>query len=112
MRRSAILLVLIVNACFARAATHDEPVRVTVQQLQQFLEDQQAEHVSDSDLAQKLAGAELSEQLTEFKLNRLKSELKLGEETTTELNLLADLSAFLEPPAADSLAKEPPDAAA
>lgn len=112
MRRSAILLVLIVNACFARAATHDEPVRVTVQQLQQFLEDQQAEHVSDSDLAQKLAGAELSEQLTEFKLNRLKSELKLGEETTTELNLLADLSAFLEPPAADSPAKEPPDAAA
>ena len=56
MRRSEILLVLIVSACFARAAVHDEPVRVTVQQLQQFLEGQQAEHVSDSDLAQKLAG--------------------------------------------------------
>ena len=112
MRRSEILLVLIVSACFARAAVHDEPVRVTVQQLQQFLEGQQAEHVSDSDLAQKLAGAELSEQLTELKLDRLKAELKLGEETTTELNLLADLSAFLEPPAAECPAKEPPDAAA
>ncbi len=101
-----------VSAGFARAATHDEPVRVTVQQLQQFLEDQQAEHVSDSDLAQKLAGAELSEQLTELKLARLKTELKLGEETTTELNLLADLSAFLGPPAAESPAEGPPDAAA
>src|SRR5271170_1608049 len=112
MRRSEILLVLVVSACFARAATHDEPVRVTVQQLQQFLEEQQAEHVSDRDLAQKLAAAELSEQLTEFKLDFLKTELKLGEETATELNILADLSAFLEPPAAERPAKEPPDAAA
>lgn len=112
MRRSEILLILVVSACFARAATHDAPVRVTVQQLQQFLEEQQAEHVSDLDLAQKLAGAELTEQLTEFKLDRLKTELKLGEETATELNILADLSASLDPPAAETLAKEPPDAAA
>lgn len=112
MRRSEILLVLVVSACFVRAATRDEPVRVTVQQLQQFLEEQQAEHMSDRDLAQKLAGAELTEQLTETKLDRLKTELKLGEETATELNILADLSAFLARPAAERPAQEPPDAAA
>jgi hypothetical protein len=109
MRRSAILLVLMVGACFGGAAVQDAPVRVTVQQLQQFLEEQQAEHVSDSDLAQKLAGAELSEQLTELQLERIKAELKPGEKTAIELNLLADLSAFLEPPVAERLAKEPPD---
>jgi hypothetical protein len=112
MRRRAILLVLVMSAGFARAATRDEPVRVTVQQLQQFLDEQQAEQVGDRDLAQKLAGAELSEQLTEFDLDRLKAELKLGEETVTELNILADLSAFLEPPAAERPAKVPPDVAA
>jgi hypothetical protein len=112
MRRRAILLVLVVSTCFARTATHDEPVRVTVQQLQQFIQEQQAEHVSDRDLAQKLAGAELSEQLTESKLDQMKTELKLGEETVTELNILADLSAFLEPPAAEKPVKEPPDVAA
>ncbi len=112
MRRRAILLVLVVSAGFARAATRDEPVRVTVLQLQQFLEEQQAEHMSDRDLAQKLAGAELTEQLTESTLDHLKSELKLGEETATELNILADLSAFLKPPATETPAKEPPDAAA
>jgi hypothetical protein len=112
MRRRAILLVLVVSAGFSRAATHDEPVRVTVQQLQQFLREQQAEHVSDRDLAQKLAEAELSEQLTGSTLNQMKTELKLGEETITELDILADLSAFLEPPARERPAKEPPDVAA
>jgi hypothetical protein len=112
MRRSYLLMVLIVSGCSARAAVHVGPVLVTVEQLQQFLVEQQAEHVSDRDLAQKLAGAELSEQLTEFKLNRLKTELKLGEETATELNILADLSAFLDPPAAEVPVKESPDAAA
>jgi hypothetical protein len=112
MRRSEIVLILVVSACFARAATRDEPVRVTVQQLQQFLDEQQAEQVSDPDLARKLAGAELTEQLTESALDHMKSELKLGEETATALNILADLSAFLEPPAAERPAKEPPDVAA
>jgi hypothetical protein len=57
MRRSEIVLILVVSACFARAATRDEPVRVTVQQLQQFLDEQQAEQVSDPDLGNLCAGA-------------------------------------------------------
>ena len=107
MRRSVLLLALVSSAFMARAA---QPV--TVEQLEQFLAQQQAAHVNDADLAQKLAEVELSEQLTEFRLDRLKAELKLGDKTATRLNLLADLSAFLGPPASEIPAKTPPDATA
>jgi hypothetical protein len=111
MRGRISLFVLVFNACFAFSAPRDASLRVTVADLQQFLEEQRAAHVSDSDLAQKLAGVELSEQLTEFRLAKLKAEPMVGEKTATELNLLADMSAFLRPPTSE-IALDPPPAAA
>jgi hypothetical protein len=105
------LLIVVLSAGLASAAPRRAPLRVTVAELQQFLEEQQAAHVKDGDLAQKLAGVELSEQLTEFRLGQLKAELKPGEMTATELDLLADLSAFLDPPASEISDDGPPDAA-
>lgn len=112
MRRTALLLTLISGACLACAAPRGEPLRVTVAELAQFLEQQEAARVKDGDQAQKLAGVELSEQLTEFRLGQLKAELKPGEETEKELDLLADLSAFLKPPASEISVDAAPDEAA
>lgn len=112
MQRRILLPIVVFSAFLAVAAPHGVPLRVTVAELQQFLEEQQAAHVSDGDVAQKLAGTELSEQLTEFRLGQLKAELKPGEKTGTELDLLADLSAFLDPPAGEISVDAPPSAAA
>lgn len=109
MRASVFLLILVFNASLALSAPRNAPVRVTVAELQQFLEEQHSAHVSDSDLAQKLAGVELSEQLTELRLATLKAQLSAGEKTATALDLLADMSASLRPPASEIGSDPPPD---
>ena len=85
--------------------------RITVDQLRQMLVSRLAAHQSDSSLAQRLSSQELSEQLTSLTLQRLTSELKPGRQTVLALDLLADTSAFLEPPPGELPHLEPPDTA-
>ncbi len=82
-----------------------------VEELRQLLMQQQAEQMSDDQIAQQLARLELTECLTNLTLEQMMAEFKPGEKTITELNLLADMSAFLEPPARELPDKDPPGAA-
>ena len=107
MLRSLLLAALTLSAPAAHAAQ-----RVTVQQLQQCLAQQQAARESDADAALQLGSLELSERLTGATLARLKSEFHPGEKTGEVLELLADLSAFLDPPTAELSPKAARDAAA
>jgi hypothetical protein len=107
MLRSLLLIALALSAPAVRAAQ-----RVTVEQLQRCLAQQQAAQESDADAALQLGSLELNERLTAATLARLKSEFHPGKKTGEELELLADLSAFLNPPAAELLPKAAPDAAA
>jgi len=86
--------------------------RVTVAQLQQSLAADTASHRADADTAHHLADFELSERLTDATLGRLAKNLPLGPRTALALQLLADQSAFLDPPAAELPATGAPDAAA
>ena len=107
MRRVLLLALFAALALSAQAAR-----RITIDQLRQMLVSRLAAHQSDSSLAQRLSSQELSEQLTSLTLQRLTSELKPGRQTVLALDLLADTSAFLEPPPGELPHLEPPDAAA
>jgi hypothetical protein len=84
---------------------------VTVAQLEQFLAGQRAAHAGDGATAQKLRSVELSERLTELTLARLKAQYQPGDETAAELDVLADLSAFLDPPESEVSGESSPSAA-
>ncbi|MGO8758920.1 MAG: hypothetical protein ACLQG3_12425 [Terracidiphilus sp.] len=84
---------------------------VTVEQLKQMLAAQQTAGKNDGDRAQQLNLLELTEQLTQPTLDRITAEFKPGPKTVLSLKLLADSSAFLEPPAGELLDKAPPTAA-
>ena len=85
--------------------------RVTVAQLEQSLAADSGSHRADADVAHRLAGLELSERLTEATLDRFANNLPLGPRTALALQLLADESAFLEPPASELPATGTPNAA-
>lgn len=85
--------------------------RVTVAQLEQFLAAGRIAHTSDTYIAQKLFSAELSERLTEVSLARIKAAYTPGQKTEEALNLIADESAFLDPPAAELPQKNAPSPA-
>ena len=103
MRKSTLLLIL---AAFAIRALAADPV--TVEQLQQALA---ATHGRpDKEVAQKLRGLELTERLSEPRLESLKAALP-GDESKQTLLALADESAFLGLPAADTLKLAAPDSA-
>ncbi len=107
--RKLILLILwlaIITPC--EAAVHS----VTIDQLKQTLAAQQAAGNNDGDRAQQLNSLELTEQLTQPTLDRITEEFKPGPKTALALKLLADSSAFLEPPTGEILEKAPPDVAA
>jgi hypothetical protein len=106
--RNFILLVMslvVITPCYA--AEH----RVTVEQLKQMLAAQQTAGKNDGDRAQQLNSLELTEQLTQPTLDRITTEFKPGPKTVLSLKLLADSSAFLEPPAGELLDKAPPTVA-
>jgi len=84
---------------------------VTVEQLKQMLAAQQTAGNNDGDRAQQLNSLELTEQLTQPTLDRFTAEFKPGAKTALSLKLLADSSAFLEPPAGELLEKAPPEIA-
>jgi len=107
MRKSILLAILMTIALPCLAA----PRHATVAELHIILAAQQAENKSDHDRAQQLNSLELTEQLTQPTLARITAEFKPGPKTALSLRLLADSSAFLEPPAGELLDKAPPIAA-
>lgn len=107
MRRFILLAVLAALALPAMAAR-----RLTVAQLEQTLAADLSAHHADADIAHRIGDIELSERLTGATLDRFAAQLALGPRTALALELLADQSAFLDPPAGELPATEPPDAAA
>jgi VWFA-related protein len=85
--------------------------RVRVAQLEQTLAEVTAEHRADADVARQIGAIELSERLTAATLDRWAGKLAMGPRTALALQLLADQSAFLDPPASELPATAPPDAA-
>ena len=106
MRKLILAGMLAVMALPAGAAK-----RVTVAQLEQILAAETADHRADADTARKIGDLELTERLTEVGLSRIAKGFSLGPRTALEVELLADQSAFLDPPAAELPATAPPDAA-
>ncbi len=85
--------------------------RLTVAQLAETLSSSIAQHRSDEDLARQVGQLELAERLTSATLDRLAARLALQPRTALALQLLADQSEFLDPPAAERIAAAPPDRA-
>ena len=107
LRRLILLVVLVALAHSAGAGT-----RVTVAQLDHALTAALAAHRPDAEIARRIASSELSERLTEASLERLKVLLTPNAQATQALALLADRSAFLDPPVAELPGTAAPDAAA
>src|SRR5271157_1297362 len=105
MRRFILLIMSLAMIAPSDAATHS----VTVEQLKQMLAAQQAGDKNDGNCAQQLNSLKLTEQLTQPTLDRITAEFKPGPKTALSLKLLADSSAFLEPPAGEFLVKAPPE---
>lgn len=105
MRKLAVLLFLVQTAVPVPVhATRP----VTIQQLTRVL--RSARGKSDAKVSQMLSGLELTERLSAERLSGLEPELP-GLESRRSLVLLADLSAFLPPPATEIPAAAMPDLA-
>ena len=85
--------------------------RITVAQLEQTLVAYNAAHRSDFDAARGLNELQLSERLTPATFERIGGKLTLGPRTTLALQMLADQSTLLDPPAGELPATALPDAA-
>jgi VWFA-related protein len=85
--------------------------RVTVAQLEQFLAAETADHRADAEIARRVGDLEISERLSELALGRIAKSFAPGPRTALAVQLLADQSAFLDPPAGELPATAPPDAA-
>jgi VWFA-related protein len=107
MRRLVLLGLLAAMVPIAGAAR-----RVTVAQLEQTLSGEVAAHRADAEVARQLGELELSERLTGATLDRFAGKLALGPRMALALQLLADRSAFLDPPADELPATAFPDPAA
>lgn len=107
LRRLILLMVLAGLASRAGAGTP-----VTVAQLDQALTAAVAAHKPDAEIARQIASLELSERLTEASLNRLNIRLAQDALAAQALALLADRSAFLDPPLAELPGTAAPDGAA
>lgn len=101
MRKLALFLLLSSSVLPAFAAK-----RVSVEQLERVLT--ASEHRPDSKAAQQLSRLQLTERLSAAKLAFWESALP-GPKSRRALAVLADISAFLDPPAAEIPAKAPPD---
>jgi VWFA-related protein len=85
--------------------------RLTVSQLEQMLITERFAHKSGIEIARKISDVELSERLTDPALERLNKGFASGSQPAMALLLLADRSAFLDPPASELPATPIPDAA-
>src|SRR5277367_466645 len=106
--RRLILLVLLASL----ASTAGASKRLTVAQLEQALTAAHAAHKSDAEIAHQIAGLELSERLSDATLERLTANLDADSQAALALQLLADQSAFLDPPANELPSAAAPDEAA
>jgi hypothetical protein len=100
-------MMLLAAALSAHAAQ-----RVTVDDLQRILTVESQSNEKDGAIARRLGLLELTERLTEPQLQRITAEFKPGPKTALALEMLADISSFLEPPANELPDKAPPDKAA
>ncbi len=82
--------------------------RVTVEELDRTLAATQG--LPDAEIAQKLSDLELTERLSSVRLERLESRLS-GKKARQALLILADASAFLDPPSAEIPNQATPDVA-
>ncbi len=105
MRRS-ILPALMVMAVLPASATR----HLTVEQLEKTLASSVAKHHSDADIMKEFGDFDLTERLTDATRDRIATTLHLGPQTTLALQLLADESAVLDPPAAELPKNTAPDA--
>lgn len=85
--------------------------RLTVDDLRQALASRIAAHERDEDLARHIGTLELSERLTVPTLDAILANPSLGPKTRESLHLLADSSAFLNPPVSELPIKTAPDSA-
>lgn len=106
MRRLILFGLLAALALPAAAAR-----RVSVTQLDAILASDDAVHRADLEVARQIGDFEMSERLTGLMLGRFATIHKLGPHTALALQLLADQSAFLEPPQNELPATAFPDAA-
>ncbi len=106
MRRSWIVVFLVATAIPLSASKH-----TTVAQFQQALNTAINAHKPDTEIAREIGGFELTERLTEATLDRLKARLVPGSQGARALELLADQSAFFDPPADELPATPAPDSA-
>jgi VWFA-related protein len=107
MRRLILLGLFTAMVLPVYAAKH-----LTVAQLEQSLAADFASHRPDEQIARKLSDQELSERLTGTALDRLGVRLSPGPKTALALELLADRSAFLDPPPSEMPATAAPEPAA
>jgi VWFA-related protein len=84
--------------------------RLTVAQFEQMTVADRAAHKSDIEIARKISDVELSERLTDSALGQLSKQFASGSQPAMALLLLADRSAFLDPPANELPATPAPDA--
>lgn len=105
MRRQLILLSLVAAMTLPAEAAR----RVNVAQLEGTLTAAIASHKPDEAIARQISGMELSERLTETSLGRLKAQLASDIHAAQALQLLADQSAFLDPPVSELPTTAAPD---
>ncbi len=86
--------------------------RLTVAQFRQTLAGYIAARKSDEAIAKKCEAVELTEQLTPSTRNAIGNDLNLGPKTSLALQMLADISSFLDPPASELPQKDAPTAGA
>jgi hypothetical protein len=103
--RHAVLLVLLTAVALPAWAAKG----VTVAQLEETLTTISSAHKPDAEIARQIAGIKLSERITEATLARLKAHLDAESQAALALQLLADQSAFLDPPASELPATSVPD---
>jgi VWFA-related protein len=95
---------------FCTASASFAAKRITVEQLQAIVTSGQSGGMDDAKIARSLAGVALTERITESTLTGLLVRAA-GPRTKDVLQILADLSAFLDPPAAARMASDAPSAA-
>lgn len=105
--RQFILLGLLTSIAFPAWAAK----RITVAQLEQELTTISAAHKPDAEMARQIASMKLSQRLTEATLGRLNAHLDTGSQAALALQLLADQSAFLDPPPSELPATPVPNEA-
>jgi VWFA-related protein len=106
MRRSCIIVFFVATAIPLSASKH-----MTVAQLQQALNTAINAHKPDTEIAREIGGFELTERLTESTLGKLKARLVPSTQGARALELLADRSAFFDPPANELPTTPAPDSA-